>query len=71
MPFIKLANIHRCNLPERRPDGKALMIGDVWQCDVKIKEFPGEKAIRCGKIYEWTFDQRDGEYWKNIPVKYS
>jgi hypothetical protein len=64
MPFLKLANNHRCDQPKTRPDGKPLVVGDVWMCDAKLREFPGEKSRRCNKTYEWQFDQREGGYWK-------
>jgi hypothetical protein len=63
MPFTKLVDRHTCPLPKTREDASALVVGDEWQCDKKLKDNSGRK---CGKLYRWSSDQREGLFWMPI-----
>jgi hypothetical protein len=63
MPFVRLVNSHRCEPPKQRDDLRPLVIGDEWRCDEKRDD---ESGKTCGKIFRWSFDQREGNYWKPL-----
>lgn len=63
MPFIRLADSHTCPLPQRRPDGSFLVVGDVWECG---EPFNDGVRLPCTKIYRYDTNQCDGKFWIRV-----